>query len=415
MAGLNDRRMLGTGSGALRRAARMVQRNGGNPDKLLQRAADAKLSEGSAISSSEDNINFAEKKRQLQSGLLAERRRATLGGDSAPPVAGIAPVQTGSTNASLNAARPGETASQARARFGESRTGVAAAPTGEAGTNNAGPPRSAMVTQPTGTVPPLSRPTLQGLPKPGLIDGKPAGSVLAGMRSGDTEPGNLTDLADRDTKDRADAIAAARSESSGNPSVTRYSVIDRLNKERVAGGRQPFGEDIYKDIAKQDGAASDLVAGRRALSAVATNVGQTAVTPLQKSLADAKTRFAPPPVEIQGPPSSAKPAEFQGPPSSAKPAASLSPAPPASGAFNLGAKIAGSVFNAMKSPDYSKPVLDSQGNPYTTRGFTPKPSLAGRFVAPSLTPEAERAKKKIKSNVATPVSDFGSGLMQGYR
>lgn len=116
-------------------------------------------------------------------------------------------------------------------------------------------------------------------------------------------PGNLTDIQGRETKDRADAIAAARSESSGNASVTRYSVIDRLNKERVAGGRQPFGEDIYKDIAKIDG---DEAAGKQAVKTATamanrTEIGNAFNTPLQKSLAAAKTRFAPdgPLVDLQ--------------------------------------------------------------------------------------------------------------------
>lgn len=281
MAGLNDRRMLGTESGRIRRAARMVERNGGNPNELLNRAANAKLGEGSAISSSEDNINFEEKKRRTVAGINESRRRATLGVSredidkragtlqgTAPPVTGTAPQP--STNASLNAARPGETTAQAQERFRESRTGVATAPVGEAGTSNQGPPRSAIGSTP--------RPTLQGPPKPGFIDGKQAGGVLAGLRGEETEPGNLTDLADRDAKDRANAITAARTGSADNPNVTRGSVIDRINKERVAGGRQPFGEDIYKDIAKIDG---DDAAGKQ--------------TALQKSLMEAKNRFAPAP------------------------------------------------------------------------------------------------------------------------
>jgi hypothetical protein len=110
-----------------------------------------------------------------------------------------------------------------------------------------------------------------------MIDGKPAAQVLSGMREdaarGTTPtqgagpqdvvsdyynrnrldaPENVGDIRARDARDRATAINAARSESSGNPSVTRNDVIDRINKQREAAGLTRFGDDIYSDIAKSD-------------------------------------------------------------------------------------------------------------------------------------------------------------------
>ena len=64
--------------------------------------------------------------------------------------------------------------------------------------------------------------------------------------------GSIADLRKTDAGSRQDAIDAARNESAGNASVTRGSVIDRINKEREAKGLTPFGDDIYKDIAKKD-------------------------------------------------------------------------------------------------------------------------------------------------------------------
>jgi hypothetical protein len=308
MAGLNDRRRLGTESGRIRREARAVARAGGNPSELLNRAAQVKLGEGSAISSSEENIAFDQEKRRMQSGLLESKRRALL-----DPAAARQDF-----DADLDRSASVKTDPAARQRAYD--RGATLGATREQIDQRIG----GTAPQPTGTAPPpigpTQRPTLQGPPvsaKPGLIDGKPARSVLDSMRGVETEPGNLAGLASRDAQDRAAAITTARTESAGNPSVTRQGVIDRINKERTAKGLQPFGEDIYKDIANQDGrkakAESDSVMGEAI----------KAQTPLQKSLAEARTRFAPPaeqsPLPVYPVP------ENQGPPVSAKPVA---PKPP---------------------------------------------------------------------------------------
>ena len=307
MAGLNDRRQLGTESGRIRRAARQVERAGGNPSALLNRAADAKLGEGSAISSSEDNAAFEEKKRRMQSGLLESKRRALLN-PAGTPRTGMTPV--------------------------ERAEGL---PYDEGTQRSVAQPARTAPSQ-TGTAP---QPSLTAAP-PSLMDSAAAAdsrslSRRKEMRAAEDsitggEPGNLAGLANRDAQDRAAAITAARTESAGNPSVTRQGVIDRINKERTAKGLQPFGEDIYKDIAAQGIAESDKARAdaRSKAGFEATGFGAefaSTRTPLQKALIEAKTRFAPPPVEA--------PPEIQGPPVSAKPVATTSAPTLSSGGLNV--------------------------------------------------------------------------------
>jgi uncharacterized protein YkwD len=295
MAGLNDRRMLGTESGRIRRAARQVERAGGNPLDLLNRAAQVKLGEGSAISSSEENIAFDQEKRRIQSGLLESKRRALLN-PAAARQAFDADLDRSASVKTDPAARQrayerGATLGATREQIDQRIGGTTPQSTGTA------PQSTGTATSPIGSTP---RPTLQGPPvsaKPGLIDGKPARSVLDSMRGGETEPGNLTGLANRDAQDRAAAVTAARTESAGETSTTRADVVGRINKERTAKGLQPFGDDIYRDITAQEVAEGERATKGRDLSRAAGNVAEVALTPLQKSLADAKTRFAPPPAE----------------------------------------------------------------------------------------------------------------------
>ena len=318
MAGLNDKRMLGTESGRIRREARRVQRAGGNPDALLNLAAKNKLSEGSGISSSEENIAADEAKRRTQTGLNAHRKGSILGQDS-----------RSSFGADLDRSALAKTDPAARQRaydrgasLGMSQEDI------DTRLGGALPPRT--VPPVAGTVPPvatnkasslLARPPSLTEPRPSLIDGRPADEVLKETRRrlGEDEP---TDP----LKDRQSAIEAARTESAGNSSVTRGSVIDRINKQRVQEGQTAYGDDIYKDIAnadsrgaqarrsadtvmgeaireKQASAAADDVMGEAIrekrgaeASASADDVMGEAIreTPLQKALGLANTRYGPP-------------------------------------------------------------------------------------------------------------------------
>lgn len=139
--------------------------------------------------------------------------------------------------------------------------------------NQATPPPVAASTPPA--VPPLlARPRPVAPAREGRIDGMPASSAIAGAKTSVASavagyfnenrldaPENAKDIQDRDARDRADAVSAARSESSGNPSVTRGDVIDRINKDRESRGLAKFSDDIYKDIAKDDTGAATRTRG----------------------------------------------------------------------------------------------------------------------------------------------------------
>ena len=320
MAGLNDKRMLGTESGRIRREARRVQRAGGSPDALLNLASKTRLAEGSGITSSEENIAADEYKRRTQAGLNAHRKGSILGQDS-----------RSSFGADLDRSALAKTDPAARQRaydrgasLGVSqedidrRLGGTLPPV--AGTV---PPVAGTVPPVAGTVPPVSTNKASSLlarspsltkPRPSLIDGRPAADVLKETRErvGESIPVDPV-------KDRQSAIEAARTESAGNPSVTRGSVIDRINKQRAQEGQTAYGDDIYKDIAGADSqaaqarraegraklgaeasAAADTVMGEaireKQASAAADTVMGEAIreTPLQKALGLANTRYGPP-------------------------------------------------------------------------------------------------------------------------
>ena len=308
MAGLNDKRMLGTESGRIRREARRVQRAGGSPDALLNLASKTRLAEGSGITSSEENIAADEYKIRTQAGLNAQRKGSILGQDSRP-----------SFGADLDRSALAKTDPAARQRaydrgasLGVSqedidrRLGGALPPATTPPVAGTVPPVAGTVPPVAGTVPPVATNKASSLlarspgltkPRPSLIDGRPAADVLkeARGRVGEDEP---TDP----VKDRQSAIEAARTESAGNPSVTRGSVIDRINKQRVQEGQTAYGDDIYKDIAGADsrGAQARRAEGKAKLGAEASAAADTVMgeaireTPLQKALGLANTRYGPP-------------------------------------------------------------------------------------------------------------------------
>jgi len=98
--------------------------------------------------------------------------------------------------------------------------------------------------------PASARPSLAAQPRERLIDGKPASETLADLRK-------------RDEGSRQEAISAALKGAAGDTSATRSSVIDSINKEREKKGLTPFGDDIYKDIAKADAEPTRMEASER--------------------------------------------------------------------------------------------------------------------------------------------------------
>lgn len=157
LSGPLSRRSLGTQSGTLRRLARQVERDGGNPQQILTASAAAELAEP-RIGSADSDIREQAYTLRASRGLAEGRRRSLLDPVDAP----AAPA------APSPAAAP-------------SRTQSTIAPVGSTGS---APSRNSL---------------LQGRApaRQGLIDGKPAGSVLAGMRAAaprETEPGNMAEV-----------------------------------------------------------------------------------------------------------------------------------------------------------------------------------------------------------------------------
>lgn len=151
LSGPNSRRRLGTQSGALRREARTLARNGNEraAGALQLSAAEQKLQEGGAITSSEETIRERSLMQARDRGLMRQQRDSVL-----KPEAGAAAPTLGTT--------PRTSLSRPSASYDSDNNGI---------------PNS------------LQRPaaTLQGPPAPrrlsgGLIDGKPAASVLSEMR-----------------------------------------------------------------------------------------------------------------------------------------------------------------------------------------------------------------------------------------
>lgn len=264
LSGPGSRRRLGTQSGATRRVARTLD---GRGRSLMEfEAAKQKLGEGSAITSADENVAAADYTRRMQAGLMETQRRSLLGGgQNTPRTTGRTPVDAaeGST-LTPQQSRMKFYADQKAARMG---TPAAAAP------SLGGGERPSLT---LGRSSPVQGPPAPTKPRTGLIDGRPASQVLGQ----DTEPGNMADLQARDADARESAITQAREESAGNAKVTRRDVIDRINKEREAQGMQPFGDDIYKSIAKQDGATTRGV-----------TVPAPPKTPLQQALRDVSARY----------------------------------------------------------------------------------------------------------------------------
>lgn len=112
LSGELSRRRLGTESGALRREARAIARAGGNPQRFLEAAGQAKLSEGGAISSAAENrakqelgIRAQRELAREQDGLVKEMRGGGTGGVLRSAASGTnAPASgTNSTGSGTNA------------------------------------------------------------------------------------------------------------------------------------------------------------------------------------------------------------------------------------------------------------------------------------------------------------------------
>lgn len=150
MASLSDTpRRLGSESGRLRRIARQVERGGGNPQELLMAAAKSKLGER-GITSAESNEAEQRLGERMQRGLLETQRRSLL--DGVRPNVDESPLPRSATPPSLIPGSP------------QPRT--------------AGEPAVATPSALVGTSPIAAPAPRRG----GLIDGKPAGDVLSGMR-----------------------------------------------------------------------------------------------------------------------------------------------------------------------------------------------------------------------------------------
>lgn len=147
LSGPLSRRRLGTRSGDLRRMARMTDDRRAK-SMLEMSAAEAKMQEGSSISSAESNMAEQRLGLRAQRGLMEARRRAQMGG-------------------------PGEMDAPSE------------------------PLIPAPNTQPT--PPLLASQVVQPPQREGRINGLPASQALAGMRgAADAEPGNMADIARRD-------------------------------------------------------------------------------------------------------------------------------------------------------------------------------------------------------------------------
>lgn len=221
LSGPNSTRRLGTQSGAMRREARSLKRGGFNraSEALALGASQQRLTEGSAITSSEETIRERDLMRRRDQGLMRQQRDSLL-----KPEAGAA---------------------------------APAAPL----------PTAIPAAIPTSSPPTLSSPPPAAPPREGLIDGKPASLTL--RRPADSGPGNLRELQQRDAAGRTavlnDAMAAG---SDGTTSRTRQDVVDEANRSRAAAGKAPFDDSIYTEMSRMDSAkraetlrGADLVRG----------------------------------------------------------------------------------------------------------------------------------------------------------
>lgn len=72
-------------------------------------------------------------------------------------------------------------------------------------------------------------------------------------------PGNLGDLKTSEADERDKVMGDAMSASAdGTTSRTRKDVVDEANKARVAAGKAPFDDSIYKDMSNKDVSKSDF-------------------------------------------------------------------------------------------------------------------------------------------------------------
>lgn len=105
LSGELSRRRLGTESGALRREARAIARAGGNPQRFLEAAGQAKLSEGGAISSAEENKNTQAFLVRAQAEKAEQQKRLARDIESGGNTGGVlrsAASGTNSTGSGMN-------------------------------------------------------------------------------------------------------------------------------------------------------------------------------------------------------------------------------------------------------------------------------------------------------------------------
>jgi len=384
LSGELSRRRLGTQSGDMRRESRRLKRDGyeAAAGRMALGASEQRLNEGGAVSSSEATIAERDESMARDRGLMRLKRDAVLkpeagvtspaGGATKSVAMGASEPSRPTTNASLNAARPGETASQVLERQRTSRAGASA---------STGQPASSVTT-------------------PDAKEEFFTEDPFAFAAKEAAEPARR--LAMRDAEDKLTQSTGFGKEYA-TPNIEKLGLSGAIAdyRRREAEGAKPLSSASTAEgpltramngaLARNAERATDAVAADKITAGI-----NAAPTPkLDTSFPTPAPASAAPTVPVA-------------------PTALSRPAAPRSGAFNLGAKIHDTIAGSLKSPDYSKPVLDSQGNPYTTRGFTPKLQLAGKLTAPELTPEAKRAAELAKKKTK-PVGDFTSGLVRGSR
>ena len=131
---LQQRRRLGTDSGDLRRAARRVEREGGNPNDLLMAAEKVRQP---GIRSYEERVAGQAFEERMQRGLMETKRRASLGGAAESRMGGV-PSPSGSS-------APAPTAAPSVAPTGGQPVSPSPAPSVDP--NFVGPPKPASLVE----------------------------------------------------------------------------------------------------------------------------------------------------------------------------------------------------------------------------------------------------------------------------
>ncbi len=233
MSSLSTTRRIGTQSGDLRREARRLSRAGakGAADDVYLASAKRRSTEGSAIRTERDVTALETAER----GLMESQRRAVTGGD-----------------ASTTQAATGDLLEQRQALHGELKTyGDTPALRAQAtklGITDSGFQRglaSARTAAPAALTedspaPVAAPPALRR----GLIDGKPAASVLAGMRSAQgesSEPGNMQEALAAAPKARPVDLPG---DAAGPPRTAMEGPLTRAMNEALARRKQREADSV---------------------------------------------------------------------------------------------------------------------------------------------------------------------------